>query len=217
VPAIDTLPLLLAADFWQVVFGLIVFILYSIGQWLNAKEQAKKDPAKPRRPRPPQRPARQEFEGQGLEEQEPEMLVVGRGNQEDALRDEVKDFLRRAEGKPPRQKRQARPKPRLSESAQPATSLRREGVAEHVASHLSSQQMIEHAERLGDEVGLADERLESRLHPKIRPSVGESQARDEACRDAKKGAKRSQRGHRTAVQAGRHAADRHRPGNLATP
>jgi len=159
VPAIDSIPLLLAADFWQVVFGLIVFILYSIGQWVSAREQAKKNPPKPQRPRRPQR---------GLEEQEPEMLVVEQGNQEDALRSEVEDFLRRAQGKPSRQKRQPLP----LESVQPAANLRQEGVAEHVASHLSSKQMIEHAQRLGDEVGLADEKLELRLHQKFDHQLG---------------------------------------------
>jgi len=175
VPATDSIPLLLAADFWQVVFGLIVFILYSIGQWVSAKEQAKKKPPKPRRPRRPQPAEEQRHFG----EQEPEMLVAGQDNQEDALRSEVEDFLRRAQGEPPRQKRPARLKPKPLpvelvpvESAQPATSLRREGVAEHVASHLSSRQMIEHAQRLGDEVGQADERLELRLHHKFDRQLG---------------------------------------------
>jgi len=189
-PAIESIPLLLAADIWQVVFGIIVFVLYSIGQLVSAREQAKKKPAQPRQPRRPQVP-----QGGPLERQKIERPVAGQGNQEEALRREVEDFLRRAQGKPPRQEQPARTQPKLqprkqpsrlpvaeltesrmpsraSESQQPASDSRREGVAEHVASHLSSQQMIEHAEHLGDEVGLADERLESRLHKKFDRQMG---------------------------------------------
>ncbi len=195
-PAIDSIPLLLAADRWQVVFAIIVFVLYSIGQWVSAREQAKKQPAQPRQARRPQVPQGGPLKGQGLERQRPvgEAPGAGQGNQEEALRREVEDFLRRAQGKPPRQEQPARlqPKPQpkkqpsrlvaeqaesrkpalSSESSQLTSNLRREGVAEHVTSHLSSQQMIDHAERLGDQVGQADERLESRLHKKFDHQMG---------------------------------------------
>jgi len=196
VPAIDSIPLLLAADIWQVVFGIIVFVLYSIGQLVNAKEQAKKKPAQPRRP---QRPPGQAPQGQALAGQKPP--AAGQNNQEEALRREVEDFLRRAQGKPPKRelpaRPQSKPKPRKqksrrptagqlessaqllpSEAAQPATHLgqeghmREEGVAEHVASHLSSKQMIEHAKHLGEQVVLSEERLESRLHQKFDHQLG---------------------------------------------
>jgi len=218
VPAIDSILVLLAADIWQVVFGIIVFVLYSVGQLIAAKEQAKKKPAKPRRPRRPQGPEALGPEARGPEALGPEVrapegqgparrglerqgqAVAGQGNQEEALRREVEDFLRRAQGKPPRQEEPVRPQPRTrprkqtpnrppakrpvaerskagmqplpSESKQPASDLRREGVAEHVASHLSSKKMIEHAEHLGVEVELSDKRLETRLHQKFDHQLG---------------------------------------------
>ncbi len=48
----------------------------------------------------------------------------------------------------------------------------RESVAAHVQAHISTRSIAEHASQLGQEVGLADDKLEQRLHEKFDHSVG---------------------------------------------
>ena len=168
------MPLILAAAVWEVVVGVIFFVLYGIGQLLSARESIKKKPVEQKRPARP--PAKQAAEGRPLAPQ-----PVG---QEESLRREVEDFLRRAQGKPPQQERASspprKPKPQRTPPPQPEGGLRHEGVAEHVAKHISSKQLVEHAEKLGDEVALADDRLESRLHQRFDHQVGSLQRREES-------------------------------------
>lgn len=89
---------LLAADIIQTIFGIIVFIIWIAGQFMGSREQAKRN----KKPRPPQqKPVAPAEEGvPGARPPKP-----GPRNQEDELRSEVEEFLRRAQGKP------AEPKP----------------------------------------------------------------------------------------------------------
>ena len=95
----ETIPLLAAADWWEIAVGLIFFVLYGIGQLLGAREEAQKKKARPLRPKPqaPQAPQ------PGAPARPP--------NQADPLRAEVEEFLRRAQGKPAGQQPPAQPKP----------------------------------------------------------------------------------------------------------
>ena len=173
---------LLAADGWQTVIGLIIFIFWSALQWLGSREEAKQKPQRPR----PERP-----QPVDLAEGAPQPQNQGPRNQEEALRSEVEDFLRRAQGKPPKSqpasqptlqpaRQQKPPQPpqperkRLVDPAarQPSHSLRNEGVAEHVARHISTQDIAAHTRTLGAKIATADDQLESRLHKKFDHAVG---------------------------------------------
>jgi len=189
---------LFAADGWQALFGIIVFIFWTALQWLGSRNEAKQQ-QKPQRPKPPQPVDR------GLVDRGPVDLAEGQlppRNQEDALRSEVEDFLRRAQGKPERkrpvrperQRQPARQQPQQQEEPRTLVSkaeraepprqpqrqstrlpqvilegenLRQEGVAEHVAKHLDTRDIVEQSSALGETIGLTDERLESRLHEKF--------------------------------------------------
>jgi len=191
---------LFAADGWQELFGIIVFIFWTALQWLGSRNEAKQQ-QKPQRPKLPQPVDR------GLVDRGPVDLAEGQlppRNQEDALRSEVEDFLRRVQGKPER-KRPARPerqrqpaRQQLQEQDEPRTLVSKaeraeplrqpqrqstrlpqvileghqEGVAEHVAKHLDTRDIVEHSSALGETVGLADERLESHLHEKFDHDLG---------------------------------------------
>lgn len=187
----EDITLVAAADWWEILIGIIFFVLYGLGQLLSAggqgKKKAPKRPARPPRPRPP-------AAGQ------PNVA-----NQADPLRAEVEEFLRRAQGKkaePPRpvQPQAAAPPPRrpmpemAKPPAQPVRGLRRpplktpvlepielrmEGVAEHVARHVTTQDIAEHTIKLGKDVALADDRLESRLHETFEHDVGHLKHREE--------------------------------------
>ncbi len=190
--------LLAAADVWEMVIGAIFFILWTVGQLMGGREEAKRK-VKPKRPKPQQPVAPQPGEWAGAGK--PEAQPAAPRNQEEALRSEVEDFLRRAQGKPA-QPKTTRPKPapqppvesevarpvvvrtqqrakptpqppRRQPLAQPITpELRREGVAEHVTRHLDTKDIAEHSGALGAELGQTDERLESRLHEKFDHDLG---------------------------------------------
>ncbi len=189
------MPLILAADFLETAIPIIFFVLWTVGQLLGngkkKKQQQKQKDA--RRPRPPQPvdPQAANRAGGG----------AGPPKREDALRDEVEEFLRRAQGKPPREKvpaergpsgRQQPKRPKLKEApprkpvrqlvplkpVAAETDMRSEGVAEHVAKHLSTADIVAHSQALGDDVGLADERLESRLHETFDHQLGNLQHRE---------------------------------------
>ncbi len=174
--------LILAADWWEVAAGLIFFILYGVGQLIAGRDEAKRKKEQPRppRPRPPQA-------GQAEAQAQPP-------NQADPLRREVEEFLRRAQGKQvespsPRQLKPAptkRQRPQRSLQAEPPkrpklterTELRSEGVAEHVARHLSTEQISEHTSHLGETVAQADDRLEAHLQEKFTHQIGSLKSRD---------------------------------------
>lgn len=184
---------LLAADAWQTFFGVVVFILWSLGQWLNARQEqkAKRPEAKPQRPRPPQpQPVQREFDDLVKVGEPPRN--AGPQNQEEALRNEVEDFLRRAQGKPERPKPASRPEPKVREQETrrrrkktpkrvapvERPSQRSEGVAEHVSRHLSTRDIVEHTESLGATVAGSDDRVESRLHEKFDHELGSLKHRE---------------------------------------
>ena len=199
-PPFTQLPLIAAGDLWEMIIGGIFFILWIVGQLLGSREVAKKK-APPRRPKPPQPQPDQRL---------PVDLAEGQRqpprNQEEALRSEVEEFLRRTQGKParkqPPKRKPVRRQPEQSDEprtlvskadraaaprqpTQPISSregqqLRQEGVAEHVAKHLDTGAMTAHSAALGAELGQSDERLEARLHEKFDHSLGSIQKRSTA-------------------------------------
>ncbi len=199
---VETIPLFADAEWIKVVFGVIVFILYGIGQIISARDEAQKKKARPARPKP--QPPRGPQAG----------APAGPPNQADPLRAEVEEFLHRAQGKPAQQQQPAEPRPTrpprqlperqqtverrpLRETAQrplqPAAppakrrpkaqppqpiDLRRESVAGHVARHVSTQDIAEHTSRLGEEVSQADEHLEAHLEEAFSGQLGSLQHRE---------------------------------------
>ncbi len=188
---------IVAADIIQMIFGIIVFVIWIVGQILGSREQAKRK-QRPQRPRQP-RPVAPADQGMAPPQQGPR-------NQEDALRSEVEDFLRRAQGKPaepksaPQQSKPiARPIRRPSESDQPRRkqpvrqvqrpqqartlepdrpgSIRSEGVAEHVELHITTDDITESTRSLGATVANADDEVELRLHEKFDHSLGRLERR----------------------------------------
>ncbi len=187
------LPILAAADFWEVVVGILFFVLYGIGQLVSARDQAKKKNLP--RPRPLQEPGEQGLAGEMPAPPRPR-------NQEEALRSEVEDFLRRAQGQPPKREKSVRPplKPRSPErpprrlvaeqsraEAKPRSRPRlseqgslppRKGIAEHVTSHLSSKEIGDHTKSLGNKAKLAEARTEARIHEKFDQQLGDLQRQE---------------------------------------
>ncbi len=202
----ETIPLLAAAEWWEIAVGLVFFVLYGIGQFLGAREEAQKKKARPLRPKPqpPQAPQ--------------PGAPVGPPNQADPLRAEVEEFLRRAQGKPAGQQQPAQPKParpqrqratqqqpleprpikgaqreaakppsqpveppaRMRPKPQPLqpVDLRRESVVEHVAHHVNTLEIKEHTSHLGEEVALADDHLEAHLEEAFSGQLGSLQHRE---------------------------------------
>lgn len=108
---VSDFPVVFAADITQIIFAAVVFVIYIVGHVLSAKDEAK---AKPRRNRPPVAPVG--------DPEEPVLLTVDElekaqrrapPDQAEALRAEIEDFVRRAQGKPP-QHQQSRPKPQAA-------------------------------------------------------------------------------------------------------
>jgi len=177
----------LLGDLLENLAPVIFLLLYGIYQLVMGKAEANKKAPRPRRPKRPQL----------AEAPDGAAPVDAPPNQADALRNEVEEFLRRAQGKPPKEEvvplkpvapsRQWPPKRLAAQQRKPLTprsakkqhqpvqakpALRREGVAEHVSRHVGSTQLAEHAERLGDEVGMADDRMDSRLQEKFGHRLG---------------------------------------------
>lgn len=188
-PTPDSIPVLLAADVWEIAVGAIFFILYAVGQLVSAREKAQKKAPRPRRAPPDKVPQVAAPADKPLAQ-----------NQEEKLRNEVEQFLRRAEGKsaePPKPPSQPTPvptplhkksrRPAAAQQSQrlpsqrpiePLARSKREGVAEHVSRHLDPSELVAHAERLGGEVGQSDERMESRLQEKFDHRLGSLQHED---------------------------------------
>lgn len=184
--------MLILADFLENIVGLLFVIFWVAAQFLGNRQEAKKRP-KPPRPRP-QQPPPVEMAGDV-----PPPQAAKPRNQEEALRNEVEEFLRRAQGKPPRPQPQPvrseqpavrKPQPPRPEPQQPkpirrepvapvkTPTMRNEGVAEHVARHMSTHESEARIKTLGAEVALSDDRLESRLHEKFDHQVGKLQHYD---------------------------------------
>ncbi len=175
----------LLGDLLDNLAPVIFLLLYGIYQLVMGKAEANKKGPRPRKPRRPQ----------PVEVADKAAPVDAPPNQADALRNEVEEFLRRAQGKPPKEKlppakpvasgRQRPPKRSASQQqsrtprpakqhppVQAKPALRSESVAEHVSRHVGSTQIAQHAEGLGDEVGLADDRMDSRLQEKFGHRLG---------------------------------------------
>ncbi|TWU21895.1 hypothetical protein [Bythopirellula polymerisocia] len=151
------LPPLFAAGWGELVIVIIFFMISALGQLLSAKNKE----GKPRPPRP---------QGDGAPPKGQEIA--------ENLRGEVEDFLREMQGKPPRPKqKQKKPKPAVIKVQQPTpvaapTSLRSESVREHVRRHISTVEIAQQTSKLGEDVGLADERLESHLQQTFEHKLG---------------------------------------------
>jgi hypothetical protein len=194
--------MLIFADIFENIIGVIFVIFWIAVQILGGRREMKKK-QKPPRQRPPLRQPADLAQPVDLAGGQPRPPgPVGPRNQEEALRNEVEEFLRRAQGKPPQPKppqakplqpqpvaqpaavRQPRPQQPSVRKApvapvQPRT-LRSEGVAEHVARHLSTQGMAQRTKTLGAQVASSDDRLESHLHEKFDHQLGALQHDDVA-------------------------------------
>ena len=181
---LTTLPLILAANMWEIAIGGILFFFYIAGQLMSLRGEAKPKPVRRQpAPDPPLVEPAVLLDDERIQPPRPP------ADQAESLRSEIEDFVRRAQGKAPQQEppvRQHRPlRPSGQKRAQPKTSLppvsqtptsqpslRTEGVAEHVSKHISSSSVAQHAEELGTDLGQTDERMESRLHEKFDRQVG---------------------------------------------
>ena len=95
-------------DLLETITPIIFLILYGIFQLVAGQAEAKKNAPKPKQPRAPQ-PAGGPAQAAGQANAPP--------NQADALRREVEDFLRRAQGQPPLEEPATRAP--LAEASQP--------------------------------------------------------------------------------------------------
>ena len=184
--------LFLLADIKDVLGGIVpflIFIFWLVSQFLSKKGGAAQAP-KPGAPKPgAQKP--------GVPRQGPQPPP---GPQPDKLTDEIEKFLRRAAQKQaghqqvdvevlqPAEVAAAEPvvvaqmvkpdEPRrlvTSElfSAEPIEQVPSgRGVAAHVEAHVGGSAFEERTSRLGEEVGLADDKLEDRLHATFDHQVG---------------------------------------------
>jgi len=141
----STISVIFAANWVEIAIGGIVFFFYIAGQLMNLRGDAKAKPKRPRRQPAPD-----------LELDEPEILLrddknapqPGRAaDQAESLRNEIEDFVRRAQGKSPqpnptvRKRQPARQRPPVRQGEQrasgqhsslremPPPSLRSRGVA----------------------------------------------------------------------------------------
>lgn len=161
---------LFAAGWAEWVGPVVVFILYTIGQLVM--QQGKKPAPRQRQPQKP-RPAAAQPPARTLEEK---------------LRSEVEDFLRQVKGEKPKQP-EAPPqpvvqRPRVVQAEQPVampveSAPERVTVGEHVARHISTAELTQHAATLGSEVSQTDERFESQLHDKFQHQIGSLEPRQQ--------------------------------------
>ncbi len=203
---LSQLPGILAAEWVQIVIGGIVFIFYIVGQLMSLRGEAKAKP-KPGRRRPA--PAPDIEEQVILLEEEHEVAPRQPVDQAESLRNEIEDFVRRAQGRPPQQSPKPRQRPAHSPQVkrqqvrsqrspksepkqkrpQPEVApptLRSEGLAEHVSRHIRPGKVAQHAEQLGSDVGQSDERMESRLHEKFDHTLGNLQQSDAPSEEKRK-------------------------------
>ncbi|MFV2069743.1 MAG: hypothetical protein ACC645_22485 [Pirellulales bacterium] len=173
--------LLLAVDLGTVIQAMVVIVpvVFWVLSQVLGDAQAKKPPVrKPRQPKP-----------------------VAKNRPPD-LTQEIESFLRRAaerrQGKPPAdvevlvpptpvERRRVRPtRPvraevvaaELVQSRPVETLTSRHEVAEHVRQHLDTDAVTDHATRLGEEVGLADDKLDARLRKKFDHQLGNLRQQD---------------------------------------
>jgi hypothetical protein len=154
---------LFAAGWIEWAGPVVVFILYTIGQLVM--QQGKK-PVPPQRP--PQKPQ------PAVPQQQPRTL-------EEKLRSEVEEFLRQVQGEKPKPA-EATPqpvaqRPTVVQVERPVETLtesapERVSVQEHVARHISTFDVTQHAATLGSEVSQTDERFQAQLEDRFQHRIG---------------------------------------------
>lgn len=179
----------------KVAFGLIVMVLWVVGQLTGQKGKAKP----PLRPRPQQPPA--------LGGAPPAGQGGGAPTLEESLRREVEEFMRRAQGRAPaaeQQRSKQKPAPQQAKQQQSAPTRRLpmqpiqpaqssvarplpsattieagrgaltgSTVGQHVAAHLSGPDALAaHAKSLGANLAQTDERLEEHLRERFAHRLG---------------------------------------------
>ena len=183
----STISVIFAANWVEIAIGGIVFFFYIAGQLMNLRGDAKAKPKRPRRQPAPD-----------LELDEPEILLrddknapqPGRAaDQAESLRNEIEDFVHRAQGKSPqpnptvRKRQPARQRPPVRQGEQRASgqhsslrempppslrsegvALRSEGVAEHVSRHIGSSEVAEHAKHIESNLDQTDGQVDLRVH-----------------------------------------------------
>ena len=203
---IESIVLFAADDWWQVVGTIILFLFYGIGQLLSGRDDAKKRAQEKARraKRPPvaQGGDKPQNQADPLRAEVEEFLrrAEGKKPEEKAPQRELetqplaREPAARREPQPPRarplpesrvgQAPRAKPKPAIPAAERKAPEqqgqLRREGVAEHVQRHLSKGRISEHAEQLGDEVALADDKMDARIEQKFEHRLGRLGHQEEA-------------------------------------
>jgi len=146
---------LLAADILETVIGALFFILWIAAQLLGGRKEAQKKQPRPQQP--------VDLAEDVAPRRNQDLGNLGPRNQEEALRDEVEDFLRRAtQGKPARvQEKSTRAQPPRERPVAPAArqvpgpphdgghALRDQGAAEHVARPIGTQEIATRTRPLG--------------------------------------------------------------------
>lgn len=197
---INQITLLAADDWWQVIGTIIVFLFYGIGHLISGREERQKKARRAQRP-PVAQPAGEVPPNQAdpLRAEVEDFLRRAEGKQpQPADRQEAKPrpVPQRSEPiarepahptrkQPPVARPVGSPEPKARSPKSRAASRapqrktpeetvepRREGVGEHVARHLSSERVTQRAEKLGQEVALADDIVEARLEEKFEHRLG---------------------------------------------
>lgn len=179
-----------AGEVWEMLVGLLFFIMWTVAQLLGGRQEAKAK-KKQRRPvelEPIEPPADWRNEGAAPAPQP--------RNQEEALRSEVEEFLRRAQGKPeraqPQEPHRAQPqlpqpqdarsqpsvmpppreKPRRQKPRQPAESDPSSPRQSRKKKQASTQTFTTRSKNLGASGAQAKQRMESHLHEAVDHQVG---------------------------------------------
>jgi hypothetical protein len=99
-----------------------------------------------------------------------------------------------AQSRPPvkqQQKKPSKPPILVGDDDAETISQRRESVAKHVQKHLDTSRLKKHAEKLGEEVGRADDKIEARLHEKFDHQIGQLTGKEIASADSPRKSKAS--------------------------
>lgn len=154
---------IVAANWMEWVFPVIVFILYTLGQLMSARGNKAKKPPRVPKPRDPAAPP-----------QKPRTL-------EEKLRGEVEDFLRQVRGDQPEAEE---PSPvvvaqrpvvvKVEQAPRRIVELEkpRESIQESVAKHMSTADITQNAHTLGADIDQADERMVAHLQQTFQHQLG---------------------------------------------
>ncbi len=169
-------------DVIKFVVPILFMVLYGIGQLMAGKEKAEQA-KKVRQPRPAQPPAdgNPPNQADSLRREVEQFLRHAKGQADpprEKLAPPVRTIAQRPAKRPTKQranlsqagpkKTQAPPPRSMSQSrSMSQNKVQREGVAEHVAKHIDSDDISEHADRLGYSISQTDEKTEARLQAKF--------------------------------------------------